>query len=173
MVRLLLLMVIWFYIDCFFTGCNAANILGVTWYPATSHQIFFHPIFSELSLRGHQVTLITPVPIRNRSLTNLTEIDVGFLFEIHRKSDFTSKLSASSWIWESVIYTKLIVQEFFEALLKSNDVKALIRSNKKFDVVIAEAHSPLVFAFGERFQAPVIGKNEEHLFALRKNSVVN
>lgn len=155
-----LLTVICLNISSFLTGCNAAKILGITWYPATSHQMMFHPIFRELSLKGHQVTVITPVPFRNRSLTNLTEIDVSFLFEVHRKSNFTWKLSAGSWIWDLVIYTKLIVQELFETMLESNEVQALIKSNENFDVVIGEAHSPLIYAFGQRFSAPVIGKNK-------------
>lgn len=43
-------------------------------------------------------------------------------------------------------------------MLKSKDVKALLSSNETFDVIVGEAHSPLIFAFGERFKTPVVGK---------------
>lgn len=141
-----------------FAECNAAKILGISWYPATSHQMMFQPIWRELSLRGHQVTIITPVPMRDEALTNLTEIDVSFLFNAREKSNIISRIHTGSWIWNLVVSVKLVLTEYFDAMLENNDVKALINSNKTFDVVIGEPHSALIFAFGERFKAPVIGK---------------
>lgn len=142
----------------FFAGCNGARILGISWYPATSHQMTFQPIWSELSLRGHQVTIITPIPMKNQSLTNLTEIDVSFLFETRENSNIISKVHTGGWIWNLVIGTRLFVIDLFATMLENKDVNALIKSNETFDVIIGEAHTLLIFAFGERFKAPVIGK---------------
>lgn len=139
-------------------SCNGAKILGIGWYPATSHQATFGPIWRDLSLRGHQVTAISTVPLRDRELTNLTEIDVSFLFEIIIKSDIPKNFSKNNWAWANAMFFKHLCIDLVESILKSKEVMTLIQSNEHFDVIIAEAHTPLVFAFGEKFKAPIIGK---------------
>lgn len=60
---------------------QCANILFVTSFPSHSHQVMFQPVWKELSLRGHNVIAITPNPLRDESLTNLTEVDISKLYE--------------------------------------------------------------------------------------------
>lgn len=50
-------------------------------HPSISHQVIFQPIWKELSLRGHKVTVITPNPLKDPTLTNLTEIDISYMYE--------------------------------------------------------------------------------------------
>lgn len=137
---------------------ESAKILGIAWYPAVSHQATFHPVWKELSLRGHQVTAITPVPLKDKSLTNLTEIDISFLFDVRKKSNSKEMFSKERYIWQLVLTIKHYLLDIFDQMLSNNEVQSLIQSQEKFDVVVAEPHSPLVYAFGERFIAPVVGK---------------
>lgn len=147
------------YLSCIhFTGFNAARVLGIFWYPSKSHQNIFQIIWNELSLRGHQVTLITPYPTREENFTNLTVIDASSMLKNYRRQEFVTNLSTVSWSWSSVINVKYMVEELLETMLQSDEVNDLLKSDKEFDVVIIEAHSPLLFAFGERYKAPVVGK---------------
>ncbi|XP_050312697.1 UDP-glycosyltransferase UGT5-like isoform X2 [Anthonomus grandis grandis] len=56
---------------------KCARILCVFQMPAVSHQATFKPISRTLSLRGHKVVAVTPHPINDSNLTNLTEIDTS------------------------------------------------------------------------------------------------
>lgn len=154
-----MLPLIWFYIGGFcFLESNAARILGIGWYPAVSHQATFQPIWRELSLRGHQVTAISAVPLRDKRLTNLTEIDISFLSNIVVKRDVAKNLLKDNWTWRKIWFFKHLCIDLVELMLKHEEVKDLIQSDQHFDVIIVEPHTPLVFAFGERFKAPIIGK---------------
>lgn len=153
----ILLVAIWIWIFGIDVS-DSARILGISWYPSPSHEATFQPIWKELSLRGHQVTIITSAPLRDQTLNNLTEIDVSFLSELCKKKNLAKVYSRDQWIWNLAVNTRYFLQELVEAMLQSEEVNALINSDEKFDVVIAEPHSPLVFAFGVRFNAPVIGK---------------
>lgn len=44
---------------------ESARILGVFPIPSRSHAILGHPIFVELAKRGHEVTFISPYPLKN------------------------------------------------------------------------------------------------------------
>jgi glucuronosyltransferase len=66
----------------FVNSVQCANILGVFISPLFIHQIIYHSLCRELSLRGHQVTVITPFPLDDPTLTNLTEISIEFVHEI-------------------------------------------------------------------------------------------
>lgn len=149
-------MPLWYYL-CYIYGVYGYNILGVCWFPSLSHQMIFQPIWRELSLRGHQITVITPVPLNDLTLTNLTELDVSFLFETLGHSDFIKNYSKDNWIWKSIIFVKYLKEELVVSMLQSGQIQKLIRSISEFDLVIVEPHHPLVFAFGERYKAPVIG----------------
>lgn len=63
------------------SGVYSAKILGVFTIPSVSHQVMFQPIWKELSLRGHEVTVVTPNPLNDPTLTNLTEIDISFVYD--------------------------------------------------------------------------------------------
>lgn len=53
--------------------CNTAKILAVTPMGSKSHHHFMQPIFKELALRGHQITLYTSVLI-GCNVSNIKEI---------------------------------------------------------------------------------------------------
>lgn len=117
---------------------------------SVSHQIVYRPIWRELSLRGHEVTVLTPNPLNDPTLTNLTEIDLGFLYEYfgNLSSDFS--LTLNHWqlmkMWPDNLY------QMTELMYGDPEVLALMNdTSKKFDVMIGEYLFPPVLAFAARF----------------------
>lgn len=156
MVKMGKYLVLWYCICCFYCVC-CYNILGVCWFPSKSHQMTFQPIWRELSLRGHQMTVITPVPLNDPTLTNLTELDVSYLFEVLKNNNFIKNYSKNNWIWNSIIFLKYLKEELVVSMMKDGEIQKLISSKLEFDLVIVEPHHPFLFAFGERYKAPVVG----------------
>ncbi|KAH0813539.1 hypothetical protein GEV33_009252 [Tenebrio molitor] len=124
-----------------------------------SHQLAFQPIWKELSLRGHQVTVLTTNPMKDPSLTNLTEIDLSVSYEI-MKSHKTDELLSNSQESIAVRFSK-----YMEALhvtadkqLSHPEVQALIHNKKEqFDLLMVEAIYPTQMSLSWWFQIPFIG----------------
>src|SRR5699024_6098381 len=66
---------------------ESANILCFFSFPSYSHQIVYQAIWKELSLRGHNVVVITPNPLNDTTLGNLTEIDVEFSYKFVNRTE--------------------------------------------------------------------------------------
>lgn len=136
-----------------------ANILVFSHIPSVSHQQAFQVTSKELSLRGHQVTWVTPNPLKDPSLTNLTVIDVSF---IYGQGNFITAMDS----WYPILLSDLHVamEKLLHDILTNDEVTKLWRQNQKFDLVIIEMYHPLVYALGTVFQAPIIGLTTTDLF---------
>lgn len=140
-----------------------ANILFVTSFPAVSHQSAFQPIWKELSLRGHKVTVIASHPLKDKSLTNLTEIDTSEVQKIAMKSmpkDLVKYLFQKPTFLMTFIKDAIVTSLFSEShkrILKYEKVQQLIKGNQQFDIVIAEWLFPTMAAFSVRFNCPLVG----------------
>ncbi|XP_044755769.1 UDP-glucosyltransferase 2-like isoform X2 [Coccinella septempunctata] len=139
-----------------------ANVLFLSTIPSFSHQVIFQPVWKELSLRGHKVTAVTPNPLKDETLTNLTEIDLGYLYEIIRK------VPKDSWNFMlhkpnffNVFIKDIVINDMFsklhEDLLQNPEIQNLIIGHEQFDVVIAEWLFPTLGAFATKFNCPLIG----------------
>lgn len=136
---------------------QCANILFVGMYPSLNHQSYFQPIWRELSLKGHQVVALTPNPIGDPELINLTEIDLSDAYHVDGVRSFPTIISKD-------ISTKGGLEKLFDVMekvvvkeLSNPEVKALIADKRRiFDVVIAEVHYPVLFAFSAKFKCPLI-----------------
>lgn len=138
------------------TPTFSARILGIIPSPFYSHQIVFRPLWKELSLRGHQVTVLTTDPMRNSSLTNLTEIDLHFtyaMFESRMNLNELSKLSAGEFINH---YFKLSYDLVEQQLLYPAVQVLLQNKSQGFDVVLIESIYPAMVAFAEKYNCPSI-----------------
>nr|CAI5843308.1 unnamed protein product [Callosobruchus analis] len=150
---LLLFPILWTLVD-------SARILGVFQIPSYSHQTVFRAIWRELSLRGHQVTVITPNPLKDPGLVNLTEIDVS-----QTASDIFSGLNFPAFMSdEQPFYAKIkkifeLNYELAETLLSNEEfVKVYNDSEAKFDVVLAQTFfSPALYAVAAKLDAPLVG----------------
>lgn len=151
-----------FYILILFTisfldlNVQCANILCVFNIPSASHEVVFQPIWEELSLRGHNVTVITTKPIKDPSLVNLTEIDISLTHS--SINEFKPKMSQTMNHWNLMKMMVPLTESFLNILFQHEEVMKLIKNNNtRFDVVIAEAMVPAVFVFASIFKCPLIG----------------
>lgn len=137
-----------------------ARILAMLPTPSWSHNIVYHPVLRELSLRGHQVVSIIPDLINDTTLTNLTEIDVSFSYEIwHRFNKFTKERLEGYSPIQSMYGMSQGLLELCDRELDHPEVKRIIQDpNEHFDLVINEwLLFPSTFAFGTRFNCPIVG----------------
>ncbi|KAJ8948061.1 hypothetical protein NQ314_008487 [Rhamnusium bicolor] len=139
-----------------FASCG--NILAIVPAPFYSHQIAFTQIWRELSLRGHQVTLITTVPQKDPRLVNLTEIDTSNAFKIVTEKYQISKTAENiltMWNWYDIFAQ--INRDAAEEQLSHPKVQELIhKKNNHFDVVFVESYYAEFLAFGEIYKCPTI-----------------
>lgn len=142
---------------------DSAKILGVFPVPSYSHQQIFLNLAKELSFRGHEITLITPNPLRNKSLINITEIDISHLYKLTLNEGFVDVLQAGNSMWRAMHGLRYIFDQMAPTVLETKEVQDLLKSRKKFDLVIVESHDPIFFSFGPKFNSPVIGKSHNHL----------
>lgn len=136
---------------------HTARILGVIPIPSYSHQLAFRPLWKELSLRGHQVVLLTTDLINDPTLTNLTEIDMHDSYKLLSKVDFTDIFTLSEHfapiaMMRAMIHFSTSMEHYQYSLKQVQDV---IR-NGEFDLVIGEFLDPSSILFGERFNCNVI-----------------
>lgn len=136
---------------------HTARILAVISIPSYSHQMAFRPLWKELSLRGHQVVLLTTDPINNPTLTNLTEINMHGSYELLSKVDFSdiftlSERFAPITMMRALIHFSTSMEHYQYGLEQVQDVI----KNGKFDLVIGEFLDPSSVLFGEKFNCSVI-----------------
>ncbi|KAJ8948050.1 hypothetical protein NQ314_008476, partial [Rhamnusium bicolor] len=136
---------------------HCANILGIVGLPSYSHQVAFRPLWKELSLRGHNVTIITTDPVNDKRLSNLTEIDTKSMYEIVKSLGVAKAVSKeySMWAWRE--FAMKISSTVSEQELSNKYVQELIHSkDKHFDVVLVEIFFPEYLAFGRLYNCPTI-----------------
>ncbi|KAF2903763.1 hypothetical protein ILUMI_02413 [Ignelater luminosus] len=138
------------------TPTFGARILGIIPTPSYSHQIVYRPLWRELSLRGHQVTVLTPNPIKDPTLTNLTEIDLSFSYktinEIFDQVE-VAKLNIID-LGERVIETTATIMA---EQLQHSAVQSLFKNaTENFDVALIEPLYPGMMSFAGKFNCPLI-----------------
>lgn len=151
-------MLILWYILLTLAGTHGAKILAVFPLPLISHQKSLLSITKALSLRGHNVTVITTDPLNDETLANHTEIDISQLYQLLKKNEFFKILSTDNFFLKTVILFRKMTLFNSEFILETEAVKNLIRSEDRYDLVLVEALDPIFFAFGWKFKAPVVGR---------------
>ncbi|XP_022902163.2 UDP-glucosyltransferase 2-like [Onthophagus taurus] len=158
----------------FLTYVQCANILFVGFYPSKSHQEIFQAIWTELSLRGHKLTVLSPNPIKDPSLVNVTEIDLSDVYRIEGTKNTPSLRSKEFATKDGIAKLFDFMETIVEYELCNPDVRSLIVDNRKdFDVAIIEIHHPAMLAFGYKFNCPVIGISSLGIFTSAYNAMGN
>lgn len=152
-----ILVLLFIHLKCDVLG---ARILAAVSMPSFSHQKAYYRIWEQLTLRGHEVVLITTDPMRNQSLTNLTEVDLHGLYEVLRKDLSLTQLNLQEhftpFSYMDNIYTLCGVVVDYE--LQNPGVQKLVNDrNQHFDLVIGELLIPHAVAYSSRFDCPLIG----------------
>nr|XP_015833981.1 PREDICTED: UDP-glucuronosyltransferase 2B7 isoform X2 [Tribolium castaneum] len=148
-----------FVIISSFSYSECARILGAVFTPSYSHQVAFQPIWKELSLRGHQLTVLTTNPLNDSSLKNLTEIDLSMSYDTMKAYKADEILSSNN---DSVAVR---IKKYMEALhviadkqLAHPKVQDLLHNKRNdFDLLMVEAIYPTQMAFSWWFNIPFIG----------------
>nr|CAD7411984.1 unnamed protein product [Timema cristinae] len=156
----------------------AARILGVFPITSSSHQIVYRAVMKELALRGHELVVITPYPMRDPSIKNYTEIDVSFMNKAWQ-SQFNfvegrrGKITAHGMMVKQQDFGGLLC----ELMLSHPQVKELISSQENdqhFDLMFLEmVLTPGIFGFIHRFPVPSIGITSFEAFSINYDSVGN
>lgn len=136
---------------------QTANILAVFPFPFISHQRGLLPISKQLSLRGHNITVITSYPLRDKKLINLTEIDVSNIQEITKTHNLSTIMSSGKNILETIFNFKKMTFSTIDRMFQTESVKSLINSTKRFDLVIGHGIDMTFLAFSWKFKAPSVG----------------
>lgn len=141
----------------FASKANCAKILGVFIWQSLSHHAVFQVLWKELSLRGHQVTILTPHPLNDPALTNLTEIDLGLLQQEDKNdSKYRLKLHKSIINVTKTIYEKM--ETLTEQQLQKSAIQNFLRDDSKaFDLLLVEFLVPAVYAISVKYNCPMIG----------------
>lgn len=137
---------------------TGARILAVMPTPSYSHQIVFRPLWRELSLRGHQITLITTDPMNDTSLTNITEIDISFAYELWQTKHNIAKIIQdyqTDLLMVADLYINMM-NDIMDQELQHPEVQKLIQ-NEKFDLLMVEYIYPTMIAFSGYYNCPFIG----------------
>lgn len=132
-----------------------ARILGIVSIPSYSHQIVFQPLWKELSLRGHQLTILTTDPMKDPSLTNLREIDLHSSYKMWKRLSMNEL--AKHGILKLFSVALDVVKELLTEQLEHPEVQKLIKNETEyFDLLMVEGFYPTMFAFATRFNCPMI-----------------
>lgn len=157
---LLLLKILILFGASFISTASAAKILAVFMTPAYSHQVVFQPIWKELSLRGHEVTVLTPNPLRDATLTNLTEIDLSFSNDVWRR-EFIQVGNQHNM--PMMKFYRHILEAYLatsEVQLAHPTVQQFIQNKDnrfQFDLLLVEVLFPSMYAFKDIYNCPMIG----------------
>ncbi|CAH1993754.1 unnamed protein product [Acanthoscelides obtectus] len=119
--------------------------------------------------------MVTPNPLRDKSLVNLTEIDVSSIVEVLPSSksiEFT--MSKDTHTHEIMIAFYDLSERIQEAVFQNREFQKLYKDpNAKFDLLIAEALHPGMYSLAGRFKVPVIGMSSLGVVIASHESVGN
>lgn len=136
------------------------RILIVTPTPSFSHQIVFRSLGLGLNKRGHDIIILTADPMKNSSLSNYTEIDFTYLYELSIEYK-AIRVQRNMDLMMFKRYVCKLLNNLTEEVFKHPDMKKLyaMDSGVTFDAVIVEIIlGPMIHVLGQRFNAPVIGE---------------
>ncbi|KAF2903124.1 hypothetical protein ILUMI_03060 [Ignelater luminosus] len=133
----------------------SARILGIASAPCYSHQVVFQTLWKELSLRGHQLTVLTTYPLNDPHLVNLTEIDLHSTGEAWKRVNMFDVLTRGMQYAFNIGWN--ISNQLMHEQLSNAQVQELIKNNNEiFDLLIVEATFPTMYAFSVRYNCPAI-----------------
>ncbi|XP_044746163.1 UDP-glycosyltransferase UGT5-like isoform X3 [Coccinella septempunctata] len=144
----------------------SARILCYFYFPSISHQYVFGQIAKELSRRGHEVTFITPNPLNDPQLTNLTEIDVSVGYNVWKTHDLSGISTIHNDLLSIYYFLSDLNENIFNLELSTEGVKNLLKKPKgSYDLILAESQSPVPYGLMHKFDAPVIAVSSLNVFS--------
>ncbi|KAL6435761.1 hypothetical protein ACFW04_005568 [Cataglyphis niger] len=145
---------------------EAARILAIIPIPSYSHQIAYRSLWTALSQRGHELVVLTTDPVNDPAITNLTEIDFHYNYNV-QKMNFVKLMEQFTWINFEFNYFFNMCHICTENIYKHSEVRKMYAadSDQKFDVVLVESvKTPGLYPLAHRFNAPLIGISSLKLY---------
>lgn len=122
-------------IACLLVAVDGARILAIFPFQAKSHYNVFEPLLKSLSQRGHEIVAVTHFPQKTR-LTNFTDVDVSSTLP---SMISTMSLNRNFSILQNIRYvTRYLGVEICEPVLNYPEVKRIVESRERFDLLIVE-----------------------------------
>lgn len=141
---------------------EGARILCMFPTPAYSHQLVFRAYTQALLERGHELVVITPMPVNDHASSNLTEIDVSLSHRFFKRLIAESKAFKRRGIVSDVStvthrnymgLVRMINEQFDQAPVK----RLLATADRRhFDLIVTEAFISYPLVLSHFFDAPVI-----------------
>ncbi|XP_049545914.1 UDP-glycosyltransferase UGT5-like [Anopheles darlingi] len=138
-------------------GVKSAKILSIFPTTSKSHWILGSALMKELAHDGHEVTVISPFPLKNApktyrhvEITYNSSLFDDIMDEVFERVDdnFFQKMK------EIVSF----IEEIVNSTLTSPAVQKLLNSDESFDLLVMEVFLDDVFlGFADRFNCPVVG----------------
>ncbi|XP_076273519.1 UDP-glycosyltransferase UGT5-like isoform X2 [Rhynchophorus ferrugineus] len=144
-----------FLVSFVLSSVQSAKILGVFMAASYSHQNMFRPIWNELALRGHQLTIYTTFPLKNESITNLIEYDFEFCIRLKENRSNFERPSRFGNLLEVIG----VMRDTTEAQLQHPFMTDLIHNvrNESFDLILVEHYWQTYFALKDVYKVPMVG----------------
>uniref|UniRef100_A0A182X8K0 Uncharacterized protein n=1 Tax=Anopheles quadriannulatus TaxID=34691 RepID=A0A182X8K0_ANOQN len=136
---------------------ESAKILGIFPTASKSHWILGSSLLKELAQDGHEVTMISPFPLKNAPKTYR---DVNIAYNTNLFDDIMDEVfeKIDDSIVEKMMELGTFVNEITNTTLSSPEVQALIHSDETFDLLILEIFlDDALLGFADRFNCPVVG----------------
>ncbi|XP_068083108.1 UDP-glucosyltransferase 2 isoform X2 [Anabrus simplex] len=120
-----------------FLSCShGARILGIFPTPSISHQLPYQAVMKALAARGHQVTVISPDPLKE-PVANYTDIDLPGSYPFLRSHNF-NLLEGASLLTILDAWSNMFSQ-LADMQLSTPEMQEFIRlKDNKFDMIIME-----------------------------------
>ncbi|XP_044268837.1 UDP-glycosyltransferase UGT5-like [Tribolium madens] len=140
----------------FINETQTSEILVVAPMPSYSHFSIPFKLSKELAKRGHKVTCINPypqkAPIKNYVDISVTE-NIEVMEEIRKQLFDMNKFG----VIENLTFIFDMIKLLVDRTMTNKNVQDLLKSDKKFDVVIIEDFlNEAMFGLGYHYKAPVI-----------------
>lgn len=139
----------------------AYEILAIVSMPLKSHYMAFRTLFHELSVRGHNVTVINNFPDDDPP-PSLRFVNIGYQHSYTQPLESYENIDSSFWhirnAYRHLVRGRLI-NEDCERLLNKENVKAHLAENRRYEVIFVEqflSDCGLAYAL-EFYDAPIVG----------------
>ncbi|KAL3288278.1 hypothetical protein HHI36_002726 [Cryptolaemus montrouzieri] len=155
---------------------KGARILAWFFVPSISHQVVFQPIWKELSIRGHEVTVVTPDPLKDPTLKNLTEIDMKVSYQVWKEIDISNYRRERMTVLEIEERFYNMGERVIDIMNKTEEIQEILsKPENSFDLILIESMSPILYGLHYKFKAPLIAVcsfgNQQYLTHLLGNSM--
>lgn len=135
---------------------KSANVLFVVTVPFLGHQKIHQRMWDVLSIRRHNVTVITTAPLLELSLPDILEINVASLYEkyfLKLKEPAQINFTQPTLLERAARYryTFSVYDEFAEKVFNHKNVRDFLAKNNSFDVCVVESNYPAALGFAAKY----------------------